>query len=474
MLISGMRNDIVPKRANRSIKVLPLPVRDPYILSEAAVLEPPQTWRERLRYLGPGLILSANIVGSGELIATTALGAKAGFVTLWVIIVSCVIKVALQLEFGRQAIHCGETTMMSLNLLPGPKLGRANWSIWTWLAILAPKLLQGGGIVGGVAIVLSIAFPGVGVPLWVVLVALSTSLLVFKGYYRVIEKASVIMIVIFVFVTLACVVFLQWTPYAVSWANLFDGFRFKLPKAALGIALAAFGLTGVGGDEIMFYNYWCLEKGYAAFAGPRNGTPEWVKRARGWIKVMYLDALLSMVIYTSVTAAFYFLGAAILHGRGGVPEGFEMVNALSRMYTETLGPWAKGIFLLGAFVILYSTMFAGTASLTRIAGDAVGQTGLYNFYDPQTRAKVISFIAFIVPALWSFLFLLFKAPVFMVTVGGIATSVLLLLVIYAAIHFRYRRLSADLTPGKFFDVWLWLSILAIAFIGIYGIITLLV
>jgi Mn2+/Fe2+ NRAMP family transporter len=446
---------------------------DPYFLSEAAVLEPPQTWSRRFRYLGPGIILSANIVGAGELIATTALGAKVGFVTLWVIIVGCVIKVALQLEFGRHAINSGETSMTAMNLLPGPKLGRANWSIWAWLAILSLKLLQGGGIVGGVAIVLNIAFPGVSIISWTLLVALSTALLVFKGYYKTIEKACVVMIVMFAFLTLACVVFLQLTPYAVSWADIFEGFRFRLPAASLGIAIAAFGLTGVGGDEIMFYNYWCIEKGYAAYTGPQNGTKEWVNRARGWIKVMYMDALLSMVIYTSVTAAFYFLGAAILHGRGGVPEGFEMVNTLSRMYTETLGPWAKGIFLLGAFVVLYSTMFAGTASLTRIAGDAVGQTGLYNFRDPKTRATVISIIAFAVPAIWSVLFLLIKAPVLMVTVGGIATSVLLLLVIFAAIHFRYRRLSRELTPGRFYDVWLWISIMAITFIGIYGVATLL-
>jgi len=455
------------------MKVKPLPERDPYLLSDAAVLEPPLTWRHRLRYLGPGIILSANIVGAGELIATTALGAKAGFVTLWVIILSCVIKVALQLEFGRHAINSGETSMRALNLLPGPKWGRANWSIWAWLALLSLKLIQGGGIVGGVAIVLNIAFPGVGVILWTLLVAFSTFLLVFKGYYRTVEKACVIMIVMFSLLTLACVALLQFTPYAVSWADILEGFRFKLPAASLGIAIAAFGLTGVGGDEIMFYNYWCIEKGYAAFTGPRNGTPEWVNRARGWIKVMYMDALLSMVVYTSVTAAFYFLGAAILHGRGGVPEGFEMVNTLSRMYTETLGPWAKGVFLLGAFVVLYSTMFAGTASLTRIAGDAVGQTGLYNFQDPKTRAKVIAIIAFLVPAVWSVLFLLMKAPVFMIIVGGIATSVLLMIVIFAAIHFRYRRLSKELDPGRFFDAWLWLSVLAIAFIGVYGIITLL-
>jgi len=58
------------------------------------------------------------------LLATTALGAKAGFVTLWVIIASCVIKVALQLEFGRHAINSGETSMEALNKLPGPRFGR--------------------------------------------------------------------------------------------------------------------------------------------------------------------------------------------------------------------------------------------------------------------------------------------------------------------------------------------------------------
>jgi hypothetical protein len=48
-----------------------------------------------------------------------------------------------------------------------------------------------------------------------------------------------------------------------------------------------------------------------------------------------------------------------------------------------------------------------------------------------------------------------------------------MIVIFAAVNFRYRLLSHELTPGRFFDVWLWISILAIAFMGIYGIITLL-
>ena len=96
---------------------------DPYFRDQRHVESPPDTVRALLRHPGPGFILSASIVGSGELIATTALGAKAGFATLWVILLSCVIKVAIQLEFGRYAIQTGQPCMAAFNTLPGPRLG---------------------------------------------------------------------------------------------------------------------------------------------------------------------------------------------------------------------------------------------------------------------------------------------------------------------------------------------------------------
>ena len=57
-------------------------------------LEPPKGLKGILRYLGPGLIIAASIVGSGELIATTKTGAEAGIDLLWLIILGCVIKVS--------------------------------------------------------------------------------------------------------------------------------------------------------------------------------------------------------------------------------------------------------------------------------------------------------------------------------------------------------------------------------------------
>src|SRR5688572_31909588 len=97
--------------------------RDPYVLDPSLVQDPPRSLWGRLKLLGPGFVLTASIVGSGELIATTALGAKAGFVALWVILVSCAVKVTLQLQFGRHTIQTGETCLTAFNKLPGPAWG---------------------------------------------------------------------------------------------------------------------------------------------------------------------------------------------------------------------------------------------------------------------------------------------------------------------------------------------------------------
>ena len=433
------------------------------------ILTPPSTFSGRIRYLGPGFILSAAIVGSGELIATTALGARAGFVMFWIILLSCLVKVALQLEFGKNAIYTGTFMMHNFNRLPGLKLGKAHWSIWLWLSLQGLKLLQVGGIVGGAAIVLNMAWPAIPVNIWAILAVLLTSFLVFRGHYGLVEKGSLVMIILFTAVILLSLLLLQDTRYAIHWIQVKEGLQFSLPTGMVAMAFGAFGITGVGGDEIMYYNYWCIEKGYAAYTGPNDGSEAWAERAKGWFKVMYLDAVLSMVVYTIVTAAFYLLGAAVLHRSGSVPEGYKMVEVLSRIFTETLGPWAKNLFLVGAFFALYSTLFTATASWARVWGDAFGQLGWMRFDSPEYQRKTIGILSWILPAVWCILFLFMQTPVMMVILGGIATSILLLLVVYVSLVFRYRELPVSLKPSLLYDVFFWVSVLSILTVSGYGV-----
>jgi Mn2+/Fe2+ NRAMP family transporter len=445
-------------------------VKDPYILTKESIKPAPASFFGKLKHLGPGFILSASVVGSGELISTTTLGAKAGFVTFWVILVSCAVKVAIQLEFGKQAIRTGETVFTSLNRLGGPRFGRkkANWSLWLWLILWVVKPLQVGGIVGGVGIIMNMAFPFLSIAWWTIIFGFITAIMVFRGYYFFIEKASVVMIVLFTIFTVIAVFMLQNTDFAFTSRQVLEGLKFALPFGTVGYAIAAFGLTGVGGDEIVAYNYWCLEKGYARYTGPYEDNDEWRIRASGWIKVMNLDAILSMVVYTLVTAAFYLLGAAVLSKRGEIPEGYGMIETLSKMYTDSFGSWAKDFFLFGSFIVLFSTLFSALAAWTRIFSDLFGQLGWIDFYNFKTRKMAIALAAWIFPALWIIAFLIVKLPVLMVTTGGIITFILLLIIVYGGLHFRFKQNQYGLKSTLFYDIWLLISCLSIIMVGLYG------
>ncbi|MBN2632505.1 MAG: Nramp family divalent metal transporter [Bacteroidales bacterium] len=441
---------------------------DPYILSQESILEPPVKFPERIKFMGPGFILSASIVGSGELIATTTLGAKAGFTALWIILFSCIIKVVIQLEFGKNAICHGKTVMKTFNELPGWRIKGTNWIIWMWFLLWVVKPLQVGGILGGVAITLNMWFPGIGIPVFAILTAVSVSILVYRGYYKTIQRFSVIMMLLFTAFTLTSLWFLHFTQYSISWDNILEGLKFRFSPGTIAIAIAAFGLTGVAGDEIVAYHYWCLEKGYARHTGPNDGSEQWTARAKGWIKIMHMDALLSMLVYTIVTIAFFLLGATVLHNNSNIPEGYSMIESLSSMYTGSLGPWAKSWFMLGALVVLYSTLFAALAAWTRIFSDIFGQTGWIQFFDLRQRKRTVAILAWVFPALWAVLFLLVRLPVLMVTIGGTVTSVMLLIVVYVAVNYKYKLSVKRIAAGKFYNLVFIVSSLLIFLFGLYG------
>ncbi|HER09677.1 MAG TPA: divalent metal cation transporter [Bacteroides sp.] len=447
---------------------------DPYLVDEASAAKVPDGFFRKLKFLGPGFILSASVVGSGELIATTTLGARAGFVTLWVILVSCLVKVALQLEFGRQSIITGVSAMQMMNRLPGPRFGksRSSWGVWAWLVLWVFKPLQLGGIIGGVAMILHMAVPAIGVGGWTIITAMVVITIMLFGYYELVEKISLFFMGIFIVFTMLALFMVQKTGFAITLSQLGEGLSFRLPRGTVGFALAAFGLTGVGGDEILSYNYWCIEKGYARFSGPCRDRPEWKRRATGWIRVMYLDAFLSMIVYTIVTAAFFVLGAAILHQRGEIPEGYAMIETLSRIYTDSVGPAAKNIFLAGSFVVLFSTLFAALAIRTRVFSDLFGVVHWIDFSNLRVRLRTIRILAIVFPVLWTIAFLVVRLPVLMVTIGGIATFIMLMIVVIAGIYFRFGLKNQILQPGRFYNVALVVSCIAIIMVGVYGIIRL--
>ncbi|MHB0870378.1 MAG: Nramp family divalent metal transporter [Chloroflexota bacterium] len=455
-----------------------MPLKDPYLLTKDGILDPPRGWGASLKYLGPGLITSASIVGSGELIATTTMGAQAGFFLLWMVIFSCAVKVAVQMEFARWTVATGTPALHGYNKVP-PLIGAVSWVNLLWILMMLSKILQVGGILGGTAVAFSIMFPVGGeglsttsVTTWHVIVAAGSIALLYSNAYGLIEKGAVALVVVFSFITVCIAFGLPFTPWGYSFADVASGLSLQIPAGALGAAIAMFGITGVGADEITFYNYWCIEKGYARWVGPNDGSEAWRKRARGWIDVMYKDASVSLVIYTFATLAFFIMGAAVLNPQKLVPGGAnEMITTLARMYTDTLGPWAMYGFLIGAIAVLGSTLWAAVPSQARMYTNFFATIGVLDWRNPTQRMRWLKAWTIALPIIWALSSLYFKSPVLMVQIGGIMTAVFLVGVVVAVWYLRTKETDRELYGRSPFNLLLIISSIAIGFLGIYSLVS---
>ncbi len=538
-----------------------------------STLAPPTSYLGILSYLGPGLIIAASIVGSGELIATTLTGARGGLNLLWLIILGCVVKVFAQIEIGRFTVSTGIPTLSALNTVPGPKiLGRGNWLVWYWFFMWFCSIGQLGGIVGSVGQVLAIVQPlttqgadyktignletqiklaavknrsansqdtdaiasetrnlekqleelkgaylakyaiakGPDSPLpldpsnpsrgknketsselvssmsvtglprpmddryWAIPVACITAALLFYGGYSLVQSASTAMVAIFTLVTLATVIGLQAKPdWSISLSEWLQGLSFHLPEGdrlkALTTAMATVGIIGVGAAELIQYPYWCIEKGYAKHTGIDDGSPAWLERARGWLRVMHYDIWVSMLIYTTATIGFFVLGAGILHRSGIQPEESKLIQTLSAMYEPVLGSWAPPIYLFGAFMVLYSTFYVANASHARTFTDGLHVVNMLSD-NRESQANMVKLLSALFPMLCLAVYWLLPNPAWLVLISGSAQAVMLPMLGFAALYFRYYKTRRDLLGSRWVELGLWISVallFAIGFTNLY-------
>lgn len=474
-----------------------VPDQDLYALPPDAVREPPHSLGRAIRQIGPGLILAASIVGTGELINTTSLGARAGFGLLWLILLSCVIKVFVQVELGRYAIIHGRTTLEAFDSLPGPRLG-TSWMCWLWLIMMLTTQAQIAAMEGTVGQAAHMAFPGASRAMadgagrivaawgpyladhqehvWAGLTTIAAILLLLSGGYHRLERITTVLVAAVTLFTVASVLILQFTSFRITAANLAGGFNPVVPTAALALAFSAFGITGVGASELVAYPYWCIEKGYARYAGARSDRPDWAHRARGWIRVMQLDAWFSMVVFTVATVAFYFLGAAVLHKEGLDPKGPAMIPTLSRMYLQPLEgtalawlrPFTQVGFLLGAWAVLFKTLYVATAANSRLTADFLHRAGVWHPSGQAARERMVRLFCVAYPAAALALYYAFREPQRLITAGGIAQALMLPFIAGATIYLRRRDADNRVGPSLLSDLLTWVAFVAISGVALYS------
>lgn len=311
--------------------------------------------------------------------------------------------------------------------------------------------------------------------LWATLVGLVTVGLLYNGRYGLIQSISTVLVISFTFLTIGNVIALQMTEdWSLATSDFLKGLSFGLPETgdkweSLSIALATFGIIGVGATELITYPYWCIEKGYARYTGKRTEDDAWAERAKGWMRVMKYDAFLSMVIYTLATMAFFIMGVAVLYREGGNPDGMRMVSTLSTAYVPIFGEYAKWMFLIGAIAVLYSTFLVANGGHSRMYTDAAKIFGFIDRNDQLAHDRTLRAFCVLLPLTCVAIHWTGINPVQAVLLAGMMQATMLPMLGFGAIYLRYTATDARLAPGKVWDTMLIISFFGLLVAGVWGV-----
>jgi manganese transport protein len=154
-----------------------------------------------------------------------------------------------------------------------------------------------------------------------------------------------------------------------------------------------------------------------------------------------------------------------------------MIPTLSQMYLQPLeGTLLAGLrsltrvgFLLGAWAVLFKTLYVATAANSRLTADFLNLVGLWRPSSPATRERVIKLFCAIYPSLALELYYAFREPQGLIKAGGIAQALMLPLIAGATLYLRGRDDDRRVGPTFLSDVFTWLAFLGITAVAVYSV-----
>jgi len=319
---------------------------------------------ERLSFLklaGPGLVVAATGIGSGDVVAATVGGARYGVVLLWAIAIGAFFKFVLNEGIARWQLATGKTALEGwAEYLPswvkvyfGVYL--VLWTVFVGAALTNATGLGISNLTGGR---ISQSWGGV-------LHSMFGFVFVLLGGYGGFEKLMKTLVGVMGFSILVCAALTFHDPAGV----LMGTFVPTIPSGAGLYVLSIIG--GIGGSVTMLsYNYWMREEKLAG--------PEQLGYVRGDITIAYLfTALFGMAIMMTANQAFYVPGVAITNAQA-VPKMAEMLSSI-------LGMFGRVAYSVGFWAAVFASLLGVWQSVPYLYADFYS---IIKKMSPEERAHV--------------------------------------------------------------------------------------
>ncbi len=341
------------------------------------------------KVLGPGIVLVATALGSGEYVIWPFIASNIGLTVLWAAVVAVAIQFFINMEVERYTLATGETAITGFT-----RMWKPWWFLFVLMAII-PNVWP--GLATGAATCLSFIVGDLDVRLVAVLglIAIGITLTASPVVYQTVEKLQTV-IIAGVVVWLAIAVVAGTT--ADAWGDFISGFGsfgsipFGEDEAVTAAVIAgAIAFAGSGGCGNLAVSNWVRDKGMGMghyvprITSPLSGeqeavpstgtafheTDENMRRWKDWWKVANTEqAVTFWLIGTLGIIILSVLAYSTLFGQD-TGEDFDFIQKEGEVLKDVVAPWFGTLFWTAGFFKLLSTTLGNFDYTSRITADAV-------------------------------------------------------------------------------------------------------
>ena len=297
---------------------------------------------------GPGLIVAASGIGSGDVVSATVGGANHGVVLLWAIVVGAFFKFVLNEGIARWQLATDMTALEGwAEYLPRWVILYFTLYLIVWTIAVSAALTNAAGL--GIA---NLTGGAVSQPWGAVIHSLVGGTFVALGGYRGFEKLMKSLVAIMGFSILICALLTFDEGGAVARGLLVP----VIPRGSTAQVLSIIG--GIGGSiVILSYNYWMREEKLSGAAV--------LPYVRGDVAIAYLfTALFGISIMLLANQAFFRAGLQVTDAQA-VPRMAEMMGVV-------LGRFGVYAFSIGFWAAVFASLLGVWQSIPYIFADVYG------------------------------------------------------------------------------------------------------
>jgi Mn2+/Fe2+ NRAMP family transporter len=297
--------------------------------------------------LGPGLIVAAAGIGSGDVVSATVGGATYGVTLLWAIALGAFFKFVLTEGIARWQLATNLTLLEGwVTYLPAWVKVYFGLYLVFWTVAVTAALTNATGL--GMENLTMGAIPRS----WgAVAHSFIGAAFVLVGGFAGFDKAIKVLVGIMGFTVLTCA--------ALTFSAPLETLRGMVPIIPSGSAVYVLSLVGgIGGSITMLgYSYWMREEKIAG--------PGCLKFVRGDLSVAYIfTALFGMAIMLIANRAFFVAGTQISDAQA-VPRMAEMLGSI-------LGPFGFWAYAVGFWACVFASLLGVWQSVPYLYADYYG------------------------------------------------------------------------------------------------------